>query len=290
MEKGFYTALGTPFDTNGDLHEESYRKQVSDQIDAGASGLLIMGSMGMQYTVDNKNYAKVASVGVEEADSKCPVFVGVMDNSIARVVERINSLGDVKIDGVVATAPFYYTETSEAIMNFFNMIADESKYPLYLYDLPPVSHKPLNAGEVLELSKNNNIKGIKTANLTMIRQLMLSEELPSDFAMLYSGLDTFDMANKVGIGHNLDGMFACTPNLTSEMYKAINKNDHNKATDCLQKIIDFRNLFIKHNVFPSFTAAMNILGYAGRFHPDFYKDVTDKAKEEIAEYIGENNV
>ena len=42
FENGFYTALGTPIDENGDLVEASLRKHVNQQIEAGASGLLLM--------------------------------------------------------------------------------------------------------------------------------------------------------------------------------------------------------------------------------------------------------
>ena len=48
MKAGFIPALGTPLDKNGNLMVESYKKQINDQIDAGAVGILCMGSMGQQ--------------------------------------------------------------------------------------------------------------------------------------------------------------------------------------------------------------------------------------------------
>ena len=46
MKAGFVTALGTPLDKDGNLMVESYKKEIEDQIQAGAAGLLVMGSMG----------------------------------------------------------------------------------------------------------------------------------------------------------------------------------------------------------------------------------------------------
>ena len=37
---GFVPALGTPLDKNGNLCVESYKKQIDDQIKAGAAGIL----------------------------------------------------------------------------------------------------------------------------------------------------------------------------------------------------------------------------------------------------------
>ena len=48
MNNGFFTALGTPLDEFGNLEEKSFIKHVEDQVEAGASGILIMGSMGNQ--------------------------------------------------------------------------------------------------------------------------------------------------------------------------------------------------------------------------------------------------
>lgn len=48
MKSGFIPALGTPLDENGNLCIESYKKQIEDQINAGASAILCMGSMGIQ--------------------------------------------------------------------------------------------------------------------------------------------------------------------------------------------------------------------------------------------------
>ena len=46
MKYGFVPALGTPLDENGKLCKASYTAQINRMIDAGAVGILCMGSMG----------------------------------------------------------------------------------------------------------------------------------------------------------------------------------------------------------------------------------------------------
>jgi 4-hydroxy-tetrahydrodipicolinate synthase len=285
MKKGFYTALGTPLDKDGDLIHESFRKQIGDQISAGASGLLILGSMGMQSAITNGVYPQIIKAGVEAAGSGTALFAGVMDNSVARVLERIDAISDCRLDGVVPTTPFYYKESPLLIRNFFIKIADKSKFPVYLYDLPVVTQNPLTTEDVRILMKHGNIMGIKTANMMIAREITKDSEKPSYFNVLFSGLDVCDVAYKYGIEYYLDGMFSCTPNLTGAMNTALLAQDHDKAGIMLDRILSLRALFIKHNVFASFTAAMNILGYEGRFHPDYHFDVTQTAIKEIKDYL-----
>jgi len=65
MKAGFVTALGTPLDKDGNLMVESYKKEIEAQIQAGAAGLLVMGSMGQQPYIRQDVCAKVAEVAVE---------------------------------------------------------------------------------------------------------------------------------------------------------------------------------------------------------------------------------
>ena len=114
ISDGFYTALGTPLDSHGNLLKQSFINHIKDQIEYNASGLLVMGSMGNEACIKQSEYPVVAKTAVEAANSKCPIFVGAMDNSVARVCDRLASLAGLKIDGVVKIQ-FYYLTTQEEL-------------------------------------------------------------------------------------------------------------------------------------------------------------------------------
>ena len=88
MKAGFIPALGTPLDKEGNLVTESYKKQIEDQIQAGAAGILCMGSMGIQPYLKTEVYPQVAKAAVEAADRKRFEFVnGVVSKVEKRKVE-----------------------------------------------------------------------------------------------------------------------------------------------------------------------------------------------------------
>ena len=64
-QKGFVPALGTPLTKDGDFIKESFVKQINAMIDAGAIGLLAMGSMGIQATLKSGECRKIAEAAVE---------------------------------------------------------------------------------------------------------------------------------------------------------------------------------------------------------------------------------
>ena len=289
MKKGFYTALGTPLDSNGNFMADSMAEQIEQQIAAGASGLLVMGSMGQECYIKNDEYAKVAAASAAAAKGRIPVLVGVTDVSVHRVMDRVKAIEGVDgIDGIVSTVPYYSACTQGEVYEFYNAIANKSARPLYLYDLGVVTKTATAPATVQKLWKNPNIKGIKSGNMVTHRVLMRAEDRPADFTQMFSGLDEFDIAYKYGIDYNLDGMFAATPATAKKMYEALAAGDYATGGDALDKILGLRDLFISTGcLFSAFTHAMNLLGCPGNFGYDYQTDIDDAQKERVTAFMKE---
>jgi 4-hydroxy-tetrahydrodipicolinate synthase len=284
MKDGFYTALGTPLNADGRFMKDSFIRQVEDQVRFGASGLLVMGSMGLGVFIRQDDYVNIARTAVSTAKNACPVFIGVTDTSIGRTLDRVKSLYGLQFDGIVATTPYYYTVTDRELVRFYTMVADCSPFPLYLYDLPAVSKNKITMEIINEIKSHPNIRGIKTADLDLalsISNRASNDRAMDNFSILYSGLDTFNKAYDMGITRNLDGMFACTGILTEDMYRSFAQGDMVTGSVTLNKIINLRNVFSAETVFPSFTYAMNLLGYEGSYHPDYLFPPSEGQKEKI---------
>ena len=161
---GFVPALATPLDKNGNLCVESYKKQIDDQIKAGAAGILAMGSMGIQAFLKADVFPKVAEAAVEAAAGRVPVFVGAMDNSIARAKDRMAAMEHLDIDGFVFTTPYYHPCTPAQIINYYKGVAAATKKKILMYDLAVVTQSKITYDIVLQLIKEvPNLAGIKSA-------------------------------------------------------------------------------------------------------------------------------
>lgn len=286
MKAGFVPALGTPLDAKGNLCEESFRKQIEDQINAGAVGLLCMGSMGIQAYIRQEVCPQVAKVAVDAAKGRVPVFVGAMDSSIARAKERIAAMEDLDIAGFVFTAPYYFACSRDQMMNYFKAVAASTRHSILLYDLPGVTQTKITYDMVLELLRDvPNFAGIKSADQQMFRKLTLNSDVPKDFIMVYSGLDTFDIAYKWGIDKCLDGMCSCTPVNTGNMFRAMDQGDYTTAAECLNKIVALRDAFLSWDLWPAYNVTMNLLGYEGTHCPDYCSPIKPEYVPEIEKML-----
>jgi 4-hydroxy-tetrahydrodipicolinate synthase len=141
---------------------------------------------------------------------------------------------------------------------------------------------------VLELLRDvPNFAGIKSADLQMFRKLTLNPDVPKDFIMVYSGLDTFDIAYKWGVDKCLDGMCSCTPVNTGKMFKAMEQGDYQTAAECLNKIVALRDAFLGWDLWPAYTTTMNLLGYEGYHCPDYCSPIKPEYVPEIEKMLKE---
>ena len=270
LKPGFVPALLTPIDANGNLDEASYRKQIEDMIQAGAVGLLALGSMGKQAFLRPSNCVEVARVAVDAAAGRVPVFVGAMDVSICRAKERIAAMEHLDVSAFVFTAPYYEALSFDEMSNYIKAVAASTKHNVMVYDLPGVTRFKFNYNFVLRLRKEvPNLIGIKSADTQMFRKLVLDPEVPEDFIMVYSGLDTFDVAYKWGITNCLDGMLPLTPKNTEKMFKAMAEGDYDTAATCLNNIVYLRDRMAAHDLWPCASEIMHMLGYSGNHAPDW---------------------
>ena len=61
----------------------------------------------------------------------------------------------------------------------------------------------------------------------------------------------------------------------------MNCGDRKTAAEALNNILMFRDAFINWDLWPAYSAAMNILGFSGFHAPDWAEEVSDEVKEEI---------
>lgn len=270
MNYGFVPALGTPLDANGNLCKESYAAQIERMLEAGAVGLLSMGSMGQQAFISNDVCVEVAETAIKTAAGRVPVFVGAMDNSIKRAKARVASMEHLDVTAFVLTTPYYEVDTPEQVMTYIREVAKSTRHSIMLYDLPGVTNFKITYDMVCKMHKDiPNLLGIKSGDLVLHRKIRLNPELKG-LQTYFSNLDMFDIAFPWGIGSVLDGMFTCTPVNSKKLIESMRSGDKAGAAEALDNITAFRDkMFGWGDFWPAYNAAMNLLGWKGLHAPDW---------------------
>ncbi|MDL2217448.1 dihydrodipicolinate synthase family protein [Christensenellaceae bacterium OttesenSCG-928-M15] len=278
LKKGFYCALGTPLDKEGRLIKESLIAHIENQIQAGASGFLLMGTMGMMGCIRQDQYESIVQTAVQAVNGRVTLMVGAQDNSIARIKDRLNILNRYDV-AVVLTAPYYFAQSQDTAMRCFREAAALTDHDVYLYDHPYTARYKLTCADVVSLSQVKNIKGVKTGDAVLIKTLCDTKSLKADFTPIFSNSDLFAVGHAYGIHHILDGIFGCFPATIGRAQRAFDAGDFEGGKAALNALMDGRDAMFVHGIWPCFSYAMNLLGFPGNFAPDYEPSITDEGMQ-----------
>src|SRR5438270_7883886 len=116
MFRGYGTALVTPFRVDQSVDEDSMRRLVRRQMEAGINFLVPCGTTGENPTMSHKEHLRVVEITLEEAKGKVPVLAGAGGYNTSEVVELARELHAMGADGLLSVTPYYNKPTQEGLI------------------------------------------------------------------------------------------------------------------------------------------------------------------------------
>ncbi|NPD81523.1 4-hydroxy-tetrahydrodipicolinate synthase [Prevotella sp. PINT] len=188
--RGLGIALITPFTETGDIDFHALKRLVEYQIGNGADFLCILATTGETPCLTKQERLDVQHFIVNLVNGRIPVVIGCGGNNTAAIVEELQT-GDFKgIDGILSVCPYYNKPSQEGLFQHFKAIANATKLPVILYNVPGRTGINMQAETTVRLAKAcENIVAIKEAsgNLEQVDEILKNK--PDGFAVL-SGDDS----------------------------------------------------------------------------------------------------
>ena len=160
---GAATALVTPFEQNGALDLDSYRKLLRFQLDAGIDALLVCGTTGEAPTLSDEESTALLCEAVKTAQKSVPVIMGIGSNCTEHAVEKARSAEGNGADALLAVTPYYNKCTPEGLVRHYREIASATSLPIIVYTVPSRTGMTVPSSVWGELFAIPNIIGIKDA-------------------------------------------------------------------------------------------------------------------------------
>ena len=278
----FISAICTPLTDDDQLHDLGLEGHLADQWSHGINGVLVAGTMGLLQLLTDDTYQQLCRRSIELSRGRGEILIGAGDASLARTLARIDFLNTLEgVDGVVVLTPYFMQFSQAELVDYYKSIADASRAPVYLYDLPQRTRSKIEVQTVLTLIRHPNIKGIKCSDEIVSTRLLIDAIGDSARVVVAQPLIT-DVLLRAGISEHLDGMFAINPAFTIAIGKAAAKGDWQLAALSQQRLVDLANLLRTHGVFQAATALLNARGIPGRFAPRPYQMLDQAQRNALA--------
>lgn len=182
------TAMVTPFNSNLEIDYDKTKNIVNHLIATGTDTLIVSGTTGESPTLTKEEKIKLFEQVVIYADGRAKVIAGTGSNDTRGTIELTKKAEELGVDGVMLVAPYYNKPTQEGLYQHFKAVANETKLPVMIYNVPSRTSVNIEAKTIIRLAETTNIFAVKEAsgNLSQMAEIIINT--PDDF-YLYSGDD-----------------------------------------------------------------------------------------------------
>lgn len=274
------SAVGTPLTSTESLHVEGLDAHLAEQWRHGIDGVLVAGSMGLMQLLTDSVYAELARRSVEVSAGRGELLIGAGDCSFARTRDRIALLNELKVDGVVVLTPYFVRFSQQELTGYYRSLADFSRAPLYLYDLPQRTGSKIELKTVIELSQHPNIRGIKCSDEPSYAR-ELRDALGDRFRVVIAQSALLDTFLRGGFMEHLDGMYALAPRWTVGIAKDVLSGELDAAAVGQRQLNELRGVLLRYGIFQAMTAILNARGVPGNLAPQPSQRLNKAQQEQV---------
>lgn len=258
---GAGVAIVTPFHNDGTVNYPKLKELIEFQIENHTDAIIICGTTGEASTLTDEEQIECVRFTAEVVNKRIPVIAGAGSNHTEHAISLAQGCEKAGADGLLLVTPYYNKTTQKGLIMHYKAIAQSTKLPIILYNVPSRTGLNIAPKTCYELSKVENIVAIKEASGN-ISQIAETAALCGPDFDLYSGNDD-QIVPILSLGGKgvISVLSNVAPKDTHDMVEKYLSGDTKSATQLQLKAIDLiKALFIEVNPIPV-KAALNLMGF-----------------------------
>jgi 4-hydroxy-tetrahydrodipicolinate synthase len=253
------TAIVTPFDADGSVDMDEFRRLCAHLVDNGSDGLVVAGTTGESPTLTDDERLRLFEAAVDAVGDRATLVAGTGTYSTSHSVHLTREAHELGVDAFLVVTPYYNKPPARGIVAHFRAIADVTDRPILVYNIPQRVVVNIEPDTMVELAEIPNVRAVKqaTTDLDQARRILAETDLA-----LYAGNDDL-LLPFLELG-GTGGVFVFTHVVGPQVKEVITRwreGDQDGARrlgEELQPVVDA--LSVTTNPIPV-KAALNLLGH-----------------------------
>ncbi|MCR8725201.1 dihydrodipicolinate synthase family protein [Frigidibacter sp. ROC022] len=247
---GILPPLSMPFDAEGNLVPDALGPQIDLMIESGVRAVVVGGSTGEGHTLSSDEFARAMTEAHAATAGRVPFVAGLIVNSTREAIDRIEMLGDIKIDALQVTPVHYLFKPGlKATIEHFRAIWEATRIPILIYNVIPWNYLSVEAMLTI-MDEVPGVVGMKqsSGDLKSVSDLLLAAK-PENLVL--SGIDALLYpAFSMGAHGAISALTCAVPAATVAIFDAVQRGDHAGALDLHFKLNALWNA-MPHDMLPA---------------------------------------
>ncbi|MDG1687140.1 MAG: dihydrodipicolinate synthase family protein [Flavobacteriaceae bacterium] len=227
--EGVMPAITTQFDVKGNLDLNTFKINLSHQVNAGVNGIILGGTLGEASTLTNQEKQRLLAVTLVEVNGKIPVIMNIAEQATMEAIRLAQKAESEGADGLMLLPPMRYKATDEETVTYFSTIANATNLPIMIYNNPIDYKIEVTLEMFAALESNKNITAVKESTRDITNITRMINRFGDRFQIL-CGVDTIAMeALLMGANGWVAGLVDAFPEETVAIYSYCKQGELEKA-------------------------------------------------------------
>ncbi|MCL6098126.1 MAG: dihydrodipicolinate synthase family protein [Bacteroidetes bacterium] len=283
---GIMPPIATPF-VNDEVAYDKLAQNFSRWNKTGLSGYVVMGSNGENVFLTREEKLNLVEAVKKNIAGDKLLIAGTGSDSIKETISLSNDAADRGADYVLILTPSFYKSEMKpaAYIKYFSAVADKTKVPVIIYNVPKFTGVDIEAETVAKLAEHKNIVGIKNSSENIRQTTEIIDQTPKDFvtivgtaSVLYSGLSA-------GADGGILALANIAPNECIQIQKFVDEGKHKEALELQKKMLPVNKAITAKYGVAGLKAAMDTLGYFGGEPRSPLSVLNDSGKQELKQIL-----
>jgi 4-hydroxy-tetrahydrodipicolinate synthase len=260
MFSGSMAAIITPF-REGEIDSAALERLIEFQLANGTSAIVPCGSTGESATLTHQEHIDVVRLVVRLAKGRVPVIAGTGSNSTREAIALTRAAQEAGAAAALLISPYYNKPTQEGIYQHYKAVAEATRFPLIVYNIPGRTASKIEAATMARLAQIEQIVGLKeaTGSLDEVQEVI---RLCGNRLEVYSGDDSLTLPILAVGGAGVISVIAnMMPRQSADLVAAWHRRDWETARRVHYQLLPLiRALVLETNPIP-IKAALALMGY-----------------------------
>lgn len=264
--QGIFPALTTCFNYDGALYKEKVFLNIEKLNRVALTGYVVCGSTGETPLLSVDERIQLMEWVREASAEGKTLIAGVGAESVPETVRIANRAAEAGYHAALTLTPFYYRaqmQQPETQALFFRAVADRSRLPILLYNIPQATGYDLPVDTIAELSHHPNIAGIKDSSGNMEKLNETVRSVKPGFQVLTGAAGSIWDALEIGAVGAIVALANPLPYACVTIWEAFRMRDSDAGKDWQSRIQLASHLTVAKYGIPGLKYAMDLNGYYG---------------------------
>lgn len=258
--EGVIPAATTQFAADFSIDFDSTATVQDGLIRDGVHGLIVMGTVGENNSLDADEKRAVLAATVKTVAGRVPVIAGVAELDTRRAAAFARDAEAIGADGLMVLPAMVYVPTQAELAAHFRTVAQSTGLPIMLYNNPPAYRVSIGFEALHALSDMPNIVCVKESAPDTRRFTDLLNEF-GDRYVLFAGLDDVALEGlMLGARGWVSGLTNAFPKESLALWDAFKRGDMAAALAIYRWFMPLLHLDADHDLVQSIKLAEQIMG------------------------------